>query len=297
MKMQKLIPISVFSVTLATAFALTLAADPSQQDKTRPRQRQNAGKSVGHRTHWKNSDHMFAACVALGNQEEISIARFAQEKSKNDEVKEFAKMMVQDHQAFLQKLERFAPEATRNGYLSEKAIEPRDITQPDANERDPVRVDDSLEELKAEAGTIQQTSGTQEKVDTREASGKREETSGKREEKREERQERRDEARAQQWRHIDFMALHREMAESCLQQAKQELSKKDGDEFDECFIGQQIAKHAAMKSALTVFERHTTGDLHQVLADGLSTTEKHLSRAQELKKKLAASSAASKSRT
>ena len=46
------------------------------------------------------------------------------------------------------------------------------------------------------------------------------------------------------------------------------MSKKDGAEFDECFIGYQIAMHAGMKNKLVVFERHVS--LHGGTGVGLS---------------------------
>ena len=58
-----------------------------------------------------------AACWALDNQEEVILAKFAQEKSKNKDVSNFAKMIAEEHQACLKKLSKFAPEATREGYL------------------------------------------------------------------------------------------------------------------------------------------------------------------------------------
>ncbi len=37
-----------------------------------------------------------ATCLALDNQEEVVLAKFAQEKSKNEEVAKFAKMIAEE---------------------------------------------------------------------------------------------------------------------------------------------------------------------------------------------------------
>lgn len=60
-------------------------------------------------------DHAIAACFLLGNQEEIAMARFAQEHAKSDEVKEFAKMMDQDHRKAVEKLRQIAPQLAAVG--------------------------------------------------------------------------------------------------------------------------------------------------------------------------------------
>ena len=68
--------------------------------------------------------HQLASCLAIENQEEVVVARFASERTKRSDVKDFAKMLVDDHEAFLKKLQRFAPEATRDGYLDQGTTNP-----------------------------------------------------------------------------------------------------------------------------------------------------------------------------
>jgi len=89
---------------------------------------------------------------------------------------------------------------------------------------------------------------------------------------------------------IDMMQLQREMAQQCLTDSKQYLGKKEGAEFDKCFVGMQIAKHAAMHSKLVVLQRHTSDELQQIVAEGIQTTAKHLKEAETLMTKLDANS-------
>lgn len=53
-------------------------------------------------------NHYLANCLLIHNQGEIAINQFAEGKSQNDEVKQFAQQMVRDHQQLSQKLERVA---------------------------------------------------------------------------------------------------------------------------------------------------------------------------------------------
>ena len=83
-----------------------------------------------------------------------------------------------------------------------------------------------------------------------------------------------------------MIQLQREMTQQCIADSKQYLSKKDGAEFDKCFVGMQIAKHAAMHTKLVVLQRHTSDELQQIVAEGIQTTAKHLKAAETLMTKL-----------
>jgi len=237
--------------TVGCLASMQAMADPNQQtpaqNRQEVRQENQQGRQGGQQAQWQNPDHALASCVAIGNQEEIAIAKFGEEKTKNNDVKDFAKMLQKDHQAFLQKLQRFAPEASREGYLNESG-QKTSSTQPNTSTQ--VRVQPAGGQVNVAVGGVQQTAGTQ---------------------------------GAQQ---LDFMALHRELAENCLQQSKEMLNKKDAAKFDECFIGMQIGKHAEMKNKLTVFQRHASGELKQIFSEGLQTTENHLKKAEDIMKKL-----------
>ena len=241
MNVRKLVALSFCGVGLSIA-SLAMAQQVVKKGSEAPKTLGQAG----HRAHGENTDHMLATCVAIGNQEEVAIAKFAADKAQHKDVKEFAAMLVKDHQAFNEKLQKFAPEATQDGYLMEK-----DATTVDGDRRT------SKTKPKAptsESGSIQQTSATKE---------------------------------ASNGQSLDLVQLHRELAQECIQSAMMGMSHKDKSEFDECFIGYQIAMHAGMKNKLTVFERHVSEDLKQVLAAGRETTEMHMKKAEQIMKKLA----------
>jgi predicted outer membrane protein len=48
--------------------------------------------------------------LLLGNKEEVALAQFAQERTQNEQVKEFAQMMIEQHQQAIQQLEQAAPQ-------------------------------------------------------------------------------------------------------------------------------------------------------------------------------------------
>ncbi|HEY0982582.1 DUF4142 domain-containing protein [Schlesneria sp.] len=263
--MRKWISVSACSAALC----LCSVSGAQQTNNNAPPQttpnRSDAATPHDQRSDWKSADHTLATCVAIANQEEIAIAKFAQEKARSSDVKEFAKMLVKDHQAFLEKLEKFAPEAARDGYLHEKH-EPstNDKTRAGADKTTGVEAKVGLAggTVKASAGKVQQTAGTEETADRHHG--------------------------------VNFIQLHREIAAECVRNAKEMLTEKEGDKFDECFVGHQIAAHAAMKTKLTVFERHASSELKDVLAKGAETTQRHMKKAEELMKELAHADSSSK---
>lgn len=256
MNLCKVIAVPVCGAALVSA-GFGIAQDRQAQPAKQPGQTQQSGQTAeaGQRAQWQNADQTLATCVAIDNQEEVALAKFAQDKVQHEDVKKFAKMMVEDHQAFLQKLQRFSPEATRDGFLNDQSASTR-------NESARTTSKSGVEQAKAtnaDQSAIQQTNGTQPN------------------------------AAAKGGQPVDFIQLHREIAQECLASSKEELGKKKDGEMDQCFIGFQIAKHAAMKTKLTVLQRHASPELAQVLNQGAETAEKHMKEAESIMKKLDAS--------
>lgn len=69
-----------------------------------------------------NLDQQIAACLVLGNEEEIALAQFAQQRAQSEPVKKFAQMMIEQHQQAVTKIQQAAPEIARwNLKLADKA--------------------------------------------------------------------------------------------------------------------------------------------------------------------------------
>ena len=64
------------------------------------------------------------------------------------------------------------------------------------------------------------------------------------------------------------------------------LCKKEGVEFDKCFVGMQVAKHAMAHSSLTVLQRHTSGDLQNFVKEGLTKNAEHMKASTSLMEQL-----------
>jgi hypothetical protein len=252
--------------TLAGAFlSAALVSAQVNQNQTQPGRTQQGqtevqsgrAKVTDERSGWKDTDQLMASCITIQNLEEVALAKMAEDKLQSDEAKKFATMMQEQHQAYLTKLEKFASEAARQpldleGSASRTELELTSTTKGRTKQVTETTPDDRTDADKT-------TSTDKDRTTQPDKSGSQ----------------------------VDLIQLDREIAQECLNAAKAEMQGKQGVEADQCFLGYQIAKHAAMKAKLTVFERHASPELAKVFAEGADTAEKHKNEAEEIMKGLA----------
>ena len=77
-------------------------------------------------------------------------------------------------------------------------------------------------------------------------------------------------------------AIEQKINERCQQTLREELQQKTGAEFDECYVGSQIAGHMHMLAALEVISQETQGPLKQAAEEARPLVQKHLEHAKEL---------------
>jgi len=222
-------------------------------------------------------DSDIASCLILANQNEVALAKLAASKSQNDEVKKFADKLEKDHSAMIAKLQKFTNHnfndrdtsretsstgaAPRENVRPEIRAENRETREAIREERVENRANKAETRREAQPGTTRTEGNT---VVHETAAGGHDH---------------------------ELIAAHRqikhELADQCLADAKKELGSKSSNEFDECFVGMQIAGHMHMITELKVTEKHVSANLRDVLTSGQQTSEEHLKEAKDLIKKLA----------
>ena len=85
---------------------------------------------------------------------------------------------------------------------------------------------------------------------------------------------------------FDHGALIQELGKQCLETARKELESKSGPEFDRCFMGAMVAGHMHANDMLTVFQRHASPELKNVLGEAQRTVAAHLQQAKDISKRL-----------
>ncbi len=64
--------------------------------------------TLGGNANQSNMDQYIATCLLFSNQEEVALAQVAVDRAENENVKQFAQMLVNDHQKAIQKLQQHA---------------------------------------------------------------------------------------------------------------------------------------------------------------------------------------------
>jgi predicted outer membrane protein len=206
----------------------------------------------------EGQDEMFAQCLAIDNAVEVQISEFAAQRLQNDQVKQFAQQMVQEHRKMIEKLGNYGAEpvnfsatATRDAANATPAN--ADVTVRTGREGAEVAVDGNNQP----AGRREAGANVRERVnDRREA------------------------------RQGDFLSIKQEIAQECLRSAEEELTSKTGPEADKCFMAAQVMGHQHMLDTLKVFERHASAEFKQTLAQASQETQKHLDEAKQILKSL-----------
>lgn len=261
------------SLKLASLFACSLAAVAFAQDEPRrepPRPESNAAPVVqdgaqdnqegrqgrrGGRMVAQVQDRDFVALLQICNRGEVEMATFVQEKLQHEKAKEFAAMMIKDHQACLEKLTTFGgPKPGEGAVGNAKTNDPPNTTAPTpavAVRGDGIRVNAPGVDVQLGGNRSFYAPGVNPLIQVKE-----------------------------------------EIAQECMNGAKKELEAKQGAEVDKCYIGMQIVKHAEMVATLTVFhKRAQDSQFKEMLSESLTKTQQHLETAKTIMKALDAKAA------
>jgi predicted outer membrane protein len=82
------------------------------------------------------------------------------------------------------------------------------------------------------------------------------------------------------------LQMAKAVKQQCLQLTKQDLSEKQGADFDKCYIGQQIGAHIGMLAELRGSKNFANPQLQQVIQEGEKMAEMHLAEAKRIIQKL-----------
>jgi len=254
LSLSALLLASIVSVAAAQEPATRSAAKPPRADREDTAERDRDSKSERDRDsksesgdvgQEQNMNQMLASCVAIGNQHEIALTQFALAHIEHPEVKKFAQLLHDEHTEFATKLEK---DASKEANMTFAAVE-KDANRESTRTKQPER--------KITQAGFKGNEPTDRATDKSAQSGNG---------------------------HQNHMqTMEREITQKCLMMTEKELTEaKSRGEFDQAFLGCQIAGHIGMIAKLSVFEKEADGELAQVLMDGRAASEKHLAEAKRL---------------
>jgi predicted outer membrane protein len=196
------------------------------------------------------------------NKCEVEFAQLAQQQSQNPQVKEFAKMLEQDHQRIVQQLEQLAGgQAGQTTTRTESQFQSTSASGQNDAQRQP----SDTARLPGSPGATQTT-----RTETQTEAYGSQEMSGP---------------------FAQLAKIEKQIGERQKQAMLDELQQKSGVEFDKCYIGSQVGSHMQSLAALEVISQQQ-GKLAQAAQQALPTVQQHLDHAKQLAKQLESGSQA-----
>jgi predicted outer membrane protein len=213
-------------------------------------------------------------CLIEGNRAEITLARLADQRATDPEVKQFAQRMIQDHTQFMNKLLQAQGNGRGPNDQSATGQTPAGETaqNPNAGQTNTVQPTGAQ-------STDQQTNGQNANQNAAGNQIAGQAGDANRDARHNGHMDQRGAAR-------QFLALEKQVRAQCLQSMTQELSQKEGAQFDKCYMNGQVAAHMAMADHVAVFSRSGSEDLQTLCREGLQTTQQHLQMAKQIANRL-----------
>jgi predicted outer membrane protein len=211
-----------------------------------------------HNSQLNSHEEEIALTLLLGNQEEVALAQFAKQKSQNSQIKEFAAMMIKDHQPAVEKLRMLSAGSTASA--AQGSAESTSIPNSAVNQSphsSPSRAGQVSGETTISQGNAAQTISPSSASVPRVNVGEH---------------------------------FHRLAAERCLALTVEDLNQLDNEEFDKAYVGQQIVAHVQMLAKLEAAEGLTSGPLKEFVSEAIPTVKHHLLMAKQVKDQLNATS-------
>ncbi len=204
------------------------------------------------------SDAILAEWLFVDNAKELALAKIAQSKSDNGEVKAFAQRMIDEHTKFAADLRPFRHGGAMRGEGNDDGGA-RDVPQGRDDNDSPTRGGDDDEKGRND-GT---KDGSKMVVKMGHDGMHRGDGEG-----------------------IDHFALLHDLGKKCRESATTALNEKSGAAFDRCYIGMQIADHQGVLDKVDTFQKYASPKFAAVLADAHTTVGAHLEHAKDLMKTL-----------
>jgi len=222
-------------------------AQPGQQPQQRTAYRQVQGQA-------SHADHEIASWLILCNEKEVALSQLAEKRAESKAVKDFAEKMAQGHAEFAKQLRAFAPDAPRltAGAAQERTGARSDGQPADNTRRDPAN-DKPQENRPNPQGQPQQTQPQQAQHEPGQ---------------------------------LPMAAISLQLAQRGLAACEQELKAKQGKEFDQDFMGEQLGMHLEAWNTMQVLKQYASPQLAGIINQGIEHTEQHLNQIRQIRKDL-----------
>lgn len=222
-----------------------------------------------------------ARMIILDNQGEIEVSRLAQQQAQNDDVKQFAQRMVQEHQQMVQQFQQATPGAGRMGSATATGSDAmasaneisasrtaEDSPRPGGDNQATMRRGEAMAERAAETADEMSDDAAAATSDApTEVYGMAGGAAG-----------------AGGIATLDQFA--QQYHQRKLQTTRQYLQSKQGTEFDKAYMGMQLMSHMHMLDMLQTAQGYMPQQAQQVLEQSIEHTQAHLEEARQIMEQL-----------
>jgi predicted outer membrane protein len=238
--------------------------------------------------------------ISADNESEIRISEVAQQKAQNEQVKQFAQMMVDEHTKLGQKLQQASAQGgqgAQRGLNDNSGIEERSTNRRNVRDNVPnARENESGAEgarrnpntrTNDNANDDNNVAFQQEEERNNSALQGRLRNANRNAESQNEAAESGAAAGGMRRGGDAGVALHEQIKQACTQAFVQDLQSKNGPEFDKCYVGQQILAHQDTLETLKIIgQQASSPELKQTLQQAQQSTQQHLQKAKDLMKQI-----------
>jgi predicted outer membrane protein len=215
----------------------------ARQDQ-RWEENQTAGTSANQ---GNNLDQFIATCLLIGNQEEVALAKEAVDRAQNENVKQFAQTLVNDHQQLIQKLQPHAKQGMGLDQSNELTLSRSSQGQSNQGQANQIAGNQSP--------SAQQYTANRQDLD-------------------------RDPMNAGALDKV--LKMNKDAAQECLSMTKSMIQEKQGAEFDKAFAGMQVGAHVGMLAKLKASQQQASPELASIIQESEQTVQRHLEQAKQL---------------
>lgn len=254
------------------------AQQERQQERQQDRQQQNREQTQSREgRHDASLESALADCFITGNQHEIALLKMGMEKSQNEQIKQAAQKMIQDHEQAIEKLAKYASKS----HAGQSDPQARSAAPADGQPRTEGATPGRTFDAPAQARQAQATPG---QPNTQPTQPNQAANQADRPEAGNIAQSGRVTQRANRPISTDtssdgviaqLQRVEEQAAEECLRLTKEELQKHEGKDFDSAFVGQQLGMHLGMLAKLSAAEKNTSGEFQSVVQECHQKTMEH----------------------
>jgi len=202
------------------------------------------------------ADREIASWLLLGNEMEVQLAQLAVKQSQSKQVREFAEMLIKDHGNLINELRPFAPDVPSLAQAGQERTGIREEGQQPAQQQGQNRQQQGQQQNQQQAQ--QNPVGQQGQL----GQGQ------------------------QQGGGLPIIQISYQLAERGLNSIRQELSHKQGSQFDKAFVGLQIHQHMACLNTMEVLRPYASPQLAKVIDQAVPATQSHLQHAKQVMEEL-----------